>query len=98
MHLTDPTTRLIVTLVTIGVVFGALQGICAQSGTRTTFASLPVTTRTTAYTLRTYVFAATQGTVYTLLYDTESGAGKNQALYDAILGTFRPEYASPACQ
>jgi hypothetical protein len=76
---------------------GALQGICAQLGTHTTFAGLPVTTRTTAYTLRAYVFAASEGTMYTLLYDTQSGAGQNQTLYDSILGTFRPEYASPAC-
>src|SRR5262245_22947084 len=63
-------TRVVAVQVLEGLDATALQRICAQPGTRITFAGLPVSVRTTAYSLRTYVFAASQGTVYTLLYDT----------------------------
>jgi hypothetical protein len=76
----------------------ALRQVCGQQGTHTTFAGLPVISAAQAYSLRSYIFAASDGVVYTLLYDDVDSSADARALDIAVLSTFRPEYTSPACQ
>ncbi len=76
----------------------ALKQYCAQPGTRMIYAGLPMITTRTSATLRMFVFVSTSGIVYTLLYREESTPLEVKWLYDSILATFRPEYATSACQ
>lgn len=70
----------------------------ATSGAKlTTFASLPMTYQLTGEgnTLRSWTFANTQHTVFTLdAQDTQASASL-QAQDEAILATFRPDNATP---
>jgi len=91
-------TRAVVVSETEGLGADDLRQVCARPGTRTTYAGLPVISTRTAYTLRSNVFAASDGVVYTLLYEEVHSSAETQALYNQILRTFRPEYTTPACQ
>lgn len=75
----------------------ALHAYCATPGAQTTYAGLPMITSRTSATLRMFVFVSAGGVVYTLLYREEATAPQTQDLYEAILETFRPEIATPAC-
>src|SRR5205807_1599206 len=79
----------------------ALLQFCAAAGTRMTYAGLPVIASHTSSTLQMFVFVSAGGSsggvVYTLLYSEENTPQQVKWLYDSILATFQPEYATSAC-
>jgi hypothetical protein len=77
-----------------GLDAATLKQDCAQPGTHIIYAGLPMITTRTAATLRMFVFVSTSGIAYTLLYREESTPPEVKWLYDSILATFRPEYAT----
>jgi len=81
-----------------GLDAATLKQYCAQPGTRMIYAGLPMITTRTSDTLRMFVFISTSGIAYTLLYREESTPLEVKWLYDSILATFRPEYATSACR
>lgn len=75
----------------------ALRAFCDTPGSQTTYAGLPMITSRMAATLRMFVFVSAGGVAYTLLYKEDAISSQTQDLYDAILGTFRPEVTTPVC-
>jgi hypothetical protein len=77
-----------------------LEAYCAQPGTRTTYAGLPMISARTGTRVRMFVFVTTGGSggiAYTLLYTEVGTPDQIKWLYDSIFATFRPEYQTPAC-
>jgi hypothetical protein len=77
-----------------------LKAYCAQPGTHTTYAGLPMISARTGTRLRMFVFVTmggSAGIAYTLLYTEVGTPDQIKWLYDSIFATFRPEYQTSAC-
>ncbi len=82
---------------TYGTSSADIAGACANLGTHTTLADLPVISYALEGGAQGYMFPTRHNVVYTLIVPGPAVQPAAQADYTAIMATFRPVYTDSAC-